>query len=57
MKHYCEFPIFPDISPDGVCGYPACAKINGQWFCALHEDVAERLEAQAAEEALDDLLD
>jgi len=50
VKHFCEFPIFPDIASDGVCGYPACAKIEGQWYCTLHEDVVERLLAQAKEE-------
>jgi hypothetical protein len=58
MTHYCEFPTFPDLNGgEDFCGAPACTKINGVWYCALHEDVAERLEAQASEEALDDLLD
>lgn len=58
MAHYCEFPIFPDLHPTGddECGQPACAKINGHWFCVLHENAAENLEAADQEdEALDDL--
>jgi len=46
MNYFCEFPIFPDLHPGGEkdCGQPACAKVNGHWFCVLHEDAAENLE-------------
>jgi hypothetical protein len=59
MNYFCEFPIFPDLHPGGEkeCGQPACAKVNGHWFCVLHEDAAENLEPNEQDAALDDLLD
>ncbi len=58
MTHYCEFPTFPDLNGgENDCGQPACAKINGSWFCVLHEDAAENLEPNEQDAALDDLLD
>jgi hypothetical protein len=58
MTHYCEFPTFPDLNGgETECGQPACAKVNGHWFCVLHEDAADNLEPNEQDAALDDPLD
>lgn len=59
MNYFCEFPMFPDLHPGGEkeCSQPACAKVNGHWFCVLHEDATENLEPNEQDAALDDLLD
>lgn len=59
MTYFCEFPIFSDLHPDGEkeCGQPACAKVNGHWFCVQHEDAGENLELNEQDATLDDRLD
>jgi hypothetical protein len=53
--NYCEFPIWMNGWPKTEeCGQPACTKIDGMWFCVLHEDAAESLMQNALDE-LEDL--